>query len=190
MSHATAIGPQHRNRLALIYLRQSTPGQAQADLLHLFRRVDVAVEWQGCVPGTADPTAEPSSSPFAVTVVLLPAVMADRLDPRDDMMGKAPGTATARGRPAYVFYDRLQYIARFFSADVGQVLGNAIAHEVGHLLLPHPSHSTTGLMRAIWVSKDFQDLAHGRFLFTAEHGAVIRARLERESDIAQRATER
>jgi hypothetical protein len=103
--------------------------------------------------------------------------MADRLQPDDEKIGMAPGTATARGQLAYVFYDRVESLSEYFSTAIGQVLGGAVAHEIGHLLLPYHAHSRSGLMRAAWVSEDFQNLARGWLLFTPEQGALMRARL-------------
>jgi hypothetical protein len=69
--------------------------------------------------------------------------------------------------------DRVDFFSYFFTANIGQVLGHAIAHEVGYLLLPYPL-PPTGLMRATWLSKDFQDLARGWFLFTSEQAELMR----------------
>jgi len=91
-----------------------------------------------------------------------------------------PGTATARGQLAYVFYDRVESLSEYFSTAIGQVLGGAVAHEIGHLLLPYHSHSRSGLMRVSWISEDFQNLARGWLLFTPEQGALMRARLAQE----------
>ena len=56
------------------------------------------------------------------------------------------------------------------------VLAHAMAHEIGHLLLPY-GHSATGLMRAEWDRKDLRLAVHGRLNFTAEQATLIRIRL-------------
>jgi len=38
--------------------------------------------------------------------------------------------------------------------DPGALLGRALAHEVGHLLLRSPGHSPGGLMRAVWTDEE------------------------------------
>ena len=40
--------------------------------------------------------------------------------------------------------------------DDGELLGRAMAHEIGHMLLGTPTHSRVGLMRAVWVTGDLR----------------------------------
>ena len=49
-----------------------------------------------------------------------------------------------------VFADRVASTARGASVDAKRLLGYAIAHEIGHLLLDDARHPDAGLMRAIW----------------------------------------
>jgi hypothetical protein len=56
------------------------------------------------------------------------------------------------------------------------VLAYAMAHEMGHLLLPYPAHSTNGIMRAEWDGDDLRHIANGSMLFTPAQTALIRAR--------------
>jgi hypothetical protein len=157
--------------------------QAKIQVLRIFRVVGLQVAWYECAPPSEHMPREPGAehattrAPLELTIVIVPRSMADRLQPDDENIGMAPGTATARGRLAYVFYDRVESLSEYFSTAIGQVLGGALAHEIGHLLLPYHSHSRTGLMRATWVSEDFQKLARGWLLFTPEHAALMRARL-------------
>jgi len=56
------------------------------------------------------------------------------------------------------------------------VLGHAMAHEIGHLLLPY-GHSPTGLMRAEWEAKDLRLAANRQLNFTSEQAELMRGRL-------------
>ncbi len=49
---------------------------------------------------------------------------------------------------AYVFYDRIIDAAVTMKRFPGNFLGDVIAHEIGHLLLPGTRHSERGIMRA------------------------------------------
>jgi hypothetical protein len=62
-----------------------------------------------------------------------------------------------------VFYDRVQQISRQILNE-GTVLGHAIAHEIGHLLLGVDAHSPEGLMRAHWTPHDLALAAQGKLL--------------------------
>jgi hypothetical protein len=55
---------------------------------------------------------------------------------------------------APVFYDRGTGIAGLGIAPASQILGLAIAHEIGHLLLCSREHARDGLMRAQWSGAD------------------------------------
>jgi hypothetical protein len=55
---------------------------------------------------------------------------------------------------ATVYYDVVQQVARRTRLDARELLGRAIAHEVGHLLLRAPGHGETGLMRPLWTDAE------------------------------------
>ena len=56
-------------------------------------------------------------------------------------------------------------------------MGHAIAHEVGHLLLPRGTHGPAGLMRGTWGMEDMRDAVQGHLGFSTMEAAIIRARL-------------
>ncbi len=84
------------------------------------------------------------------------------------------------------FYHRVERIARTHlntsnwrgasGVDAAILLAHAMAHEIGHLLLPD-GHSASGLMRADWSADDLHDAVRGELNFTPEQADVIRARL-------------
>ena len=57
------------------------------------------------------------------------------------------GSVVQPGVRAYLLYDRVVRFARYHKVDPARVLGQAIAHEIGHLLLGM-KHSSTGVMAA------------------------------------------
>jgi hypothetical protein len=76
---------------------------------------------------------------------------------------RAPGAADGRelgyshldpyrrqGTLATVFADRVRPLATALRIDEGTLLGRAMTHEIGHLLLGSLEHSSTGLMRGDW----------------------------------------
>jgi hypothetical protein len=90
-------------------------------------------------------------------------------------MGFATGTRAERGRIAYVFYNRIQETATDHEIKVSAILGLAIAHEIGHLLLPSDSHSPSGIMQAAWGHAAFRKLWREGLGFTAEQAEFIRS---------------
>jgi hypothetical protein len=64
------------------------------------------------------------------------------------------------GTLATVYADRIDAVASRTGVDAGTLLGRAVAHEIGHLLLGTAGHSACGLMRALWSDLELQrDLA-------------------------------
>ena len=57
-------------------------------------------------------------------------------------------------------------IAAQASADPAMVLGRAMAHEVGHLLIGTPAHSPHGLMRALWTQRELRGNSADDWQFT------------------------
>ena len=74
-----------------------------------------------------------------------------------------------------VFYDRAKEQAEAMRQFLPQILGHAIAHEMGHVLLRTSGHSSTGIMRAQWTADDLRRAARGQLLFTLEQSDLIRA---------------
>jgi hypothetical protein len=81
---------------------------------------------------------------------------------------------------ASVYYE---YAVRLAKSDdeVPIVLGCAVAHELGHLLLGPNSHSAGGIMRGEWGPKQLQLTLMGGPLFTSQQSKVIRAEAQRRT---------
>lgn len=64
-----------------------------------------------------------------------------------------------RGIQVTIYEDRIEIVSRKSLACFYRVLGHAIAHEVGHVLLRSSVHGNSGLMKAIWTNGDWQRAA-------------------------------
>ena len=89
-------------------------------------------------------------------------------------MGAAPLTQQDCGGAIYVFIDRIRDAANMHQLDTALVMGHAIAHEIGHLLLSTQEHSAEGLMRSPWNAHDFQQAVLGVLLFPAPDVEAVR----------------
>ena len=86
------------------------------------------------------------------------------------------------GRFANVFYDRVKDISVRWGLYTGEVLGDAIAHELGHLMLG-AAHSARGVMKATWDSRDLDLASRGKMGFSpAQMGALRRVALSVHQD--------
>jgi hypothetical protein len=164
-----------------IYDYASVPPDQMArvlgDLVGLFTAVGADLAW-------VDMSRCPSRPPHAaycyvapdLTVVIATRQMADTLMPRSNVLGFAPRTELEQGRIAYVFYDRVRAVSA--AGDVGW-LAVVIAHELAHLLLPHRSHSDSGVMQAAWNARELLRLDVRQIGFTARQAEQIRRRVGR-----------
>ena len=81
------------------------------------------------------------------------------------------------GAHATVFYDRIEALGQSGEIGVSVLLGHAMAHEIGHVLLGTTEHSPDGIMKARWGKPDYQRAAMGFLGFTPQQRATIRERL-------------
>jgi len=75
---------------------------------------------------------------------------------------------------AVVLADAIQKHAVLGAPSFADLLGLAMAHELGHLLLRSTAHSVTGMMRARWTEKGLRDDGRGYFRFTADEAKSMR----------------
>jgi hypothetical protein len=67
--------------------------------------------------------------------------------------------AAQRGAHVTMFYDRIENVSLGVPPTVQKILGDALAHEIGHVLLGSGEHSRRGIMKEIWARADYQHLA-------------------------------
>jgi hypothetical protein len=148
---------------------QSTLAEAREFSARVFQgagiAIDDALETSTCVAGAT----------FCVQVLLRPSH--SQFEPgKVKTMGVALA-ADANRAVVSVFLDAVADIARRYGQPVGKVLGIALAHEIGHVLLPPPSHSATGIMQPSWEGDALRHAISGEIGFTARQASLMRDRL-------------
>jgi hypothetical protein len=86
-------------------------------------------------------------------------------------------TQAGEGKLATVFVDRVEWLARPAGADSPTILGFAMAHEIGHLLLGTNAHAASGLMRALWSRHELQHARNSDWLFLPAEASRMRTAL-------------
>jgi hypothetical protein len=76
---------------------------------------------------------------------------------------------------AFVSFIRIQQLSASTSVGVEDLLGLAVAHEIGHLLFGTNEHANYGLMRAQWRLRDLEAKAWNEFEFTKDQVKRLRA---------------
>jgi hypothetical protein len=149
---------------------------AQAEVVRLYGLIGVEIAWVNKMP-------EPGRRVRVVSLV--------KWEPADDsvpssVLGLTPLDQEGRGHRSYVFWRRVERASQTFAASLYNVLAIAIAHELGHTILPNRSHATRGLMEAHWNSGHFRSASAGLLHFSDETAVLIRRELIGEVTVAGR----
>lgn len=193
--HAEPANQPERPRIALMFcdkvgLDETSRTTIRKEVVRIFKHAAVDVTWGEAVGGLDSPTsfdlgsAEncrlPSSDFFFHYMIVL-----SREETRRAPLN-ALGFAQARlSRRVYVLYGRVRdAVERHVPPgkqreDSATLLGNVIAHELGHLLLPGEGHSSGGIMTATWDYSQIQDAIAGTLLFQPNQVRRIQANLNR-----------
>jgi len=83
---------------------------------------------------------------------------------------------TRSGVLATVYIDRVTWMAEQAGVDVHALLGRAIAHELGHLLMATGAHGSNGLMRPVWSQSEIRRRQLDDWIFRPREIAAIKAR--------------
>jgi hypothetical protein len=174
---------------------QKTLAEAEKVAARIFEKSEVETRWvevdfsAGAKPALPDKQTSVSLSYIQLDV--LTREMFDRLGLSNDVMGLALGAGSNRkyvyvssSRANALFFGELSAQARGIPrslASRGQILGHIFAHEMGHLLLNTANHSSSGIMRGVWDSKDLNDATSGRLVFSAEQSEILRAEVFRRA---------
>ncbi len=146
---------------------------------NILQEAGVAARWIDSPVGSSS-TADCSStgSPLGLVVNLLPYAMSQRLHQGGGVLGFAlEASGKDFGFIASVFYDVAKDRAAEHQQDLGELLGDAIAHELGHLLLGTSSHSGWGLMSAFWSGNQLRRASQGCLAFSDREAERIQAAL-------------
>jgi hypothetical protein len=130
--------------------------RAESTIAQLLRDAGLDSRWRNCRT-TKGPSSQstdscldvPNASEVIVRLVRTPRAITDV-----EVLGYSHvDPYRGEGTLATVFVDRVRALARELRIDEGTLLGRAMAHEIGHLLLGTLDHAQQGLMRGHW-SKD------------------------------------
>ena len=150
--------------------------QAQKEAGQIFGQIGIEMLWRDrslCLARPQLQECQGSVGPSDLVLRILPKSMAQRQASRDTTLGMAVPTFQA-----YIFNDRVEKQAQLAGVPWERMLGVAIAHEIGHLLLGSNSHALVGIMRAMWRREELQR-ADREWLFLSDQAARIRAEVLR-----------
>ena len=195
LSETKAIAEEHRPRV-IVYVynnakaSDSIVAETGGYVREMFDKAGVELVWLNSMArmrtGEAEPLgaarAEGTGVHVSVVIVPRPDPIAPIVRNMDGIMGWTPGEQHLR---SYVFYERveafvLKNFARIYTLRVPRLLTYAVAHELGHLLIPlTDAHSEKGIMKAQLDGNDLAELFSGSLGFSAKEAQLMRGEIER-----------
>jgi hypothetical protein len=161
----------------LVDMDSETRNIGRAETIRILNSAGIDLLWIDAT-GSENPRLPPATKSY-LTVVIAGQSPRGWKTSRD-----ALGFAPARTGPyprAYVFSDLINSYLQHFTIQgkgaYGIVLGHAIAHELGHLLIPGDAHGN-GIMRPYWGFGEWQLALQGLLLFDQGHARALREALQ------------
>jgi hypothetical protein len=159
-------------------------GMPSADLLTamseteaILNGVGLRVSWADC----SDPRNQPDGCrrPLGENELVMRLVnMHSRPAGHEFALGYSLVEPTApHGSFATVYDDLVRSAASRAGVDRRRLLGRAITHEIGHLLLNTNRHASTGLMRAVWSHVEIRHENFADWRFGEDEARTMRASL-------------
>jgi hypothetical protein len=172
-----------------------TLAEAKEVATGIFRKAGLETRWADMVltaeNNQVNSADHPAHNLADIQLSIIPLEMSDRSCLPNNVMGLAPGTGPDRS-VVYVFDSKVKTLFwRMLGAhssgqmdrqvSKAQILGHAIVHEVGHLLLNQQVHSAQGIMRGEWGFADFRDMSGAMLLFTPQQAEFLRVDVRRRN---------
>lgn len=151
----------------------ATIGRAESEAGRVLRDAGVEVIWLDCFqdaqhkapPGLCSEASFPSHLHLGILRVSRGL--------KASTLGISFSAENGHGCYADLFYEPIQQLQEETHASSSVILGHAMAHELGHLLLGTNSHSPSGLMRAHWTQEDLDKASKGNLRFSREQSLRI-----------------
>jgi hypothetical protein len=145
--------------------------RARASVGAILASVGIDPIWRPCHASTC-------SGPVKPHEVVLRFVRSSRSSARNSLGFSLVDVSQRAGSLGTIYTDRVRALATQAGVEEGELLGRAMAHEIGHMLIGTSEHSRFGLMRAVWVTNELRRDQPSDWVFSGREGAELRQRLE------------
>ena len=140
----------------------------------------IDVSWRRC---PASPSCNAPLAPGELAIRIVRSPLPERPTGNVSLGDATMDRPSGAGVLATIYFDRVMWLAQEAGTDSRVLLGRAIAHELGHLLLATTTHGSVGLMRAHWSQEEVRRGQPRDWSFAPTELAAMRRRAEaRERD--------
>jgi hypothetical protein len=175
VSPANALAGQHELRVRIrnqAAISENVLRDAQTRVERVFGAAGIQIHWINL----AESDERGAAMPLIVTV--LPDMPTALRKLSSQALGYTPLAHPADLWESAILASRVFQIAQATGITKQVVLGAAIAHELGHLLLQTSTHSASGIMHASFARSDLESAARDGLLFLPEQARRLRASIE------------
>ena len=152
--------------------------RAEYRAARVFKQANIRVVWtDGPVPKSPSPdVAHEQWAPGDLQLRIWTRSLAEPSMIDSDALGFC---TSIEGGQAVVLFDAVRSLVRSRFSNPADLLGLAIAHEIGHILLRSVNHSSAGVMRARWLPSDLHEAETGSLVFTREQSGSMQNEVRR-----------
>jgi hypothetical protein len=136
----------------------------------ILSRAGIDVTWRDC-------SREDCESPVAPAELVLRVVAAPPASEPGSLGFSYVDVERRSGTLATLFADRVGAMSALSAHNDGELLGRAMAHEIGHLLLGTTRHANRGLMRGRWTTIELMKNRPWDWALSPDEGALMRRAL-------------
>lgn len=153
--------------------------EARSEAAHIFKGAGISLEWIECrVPGSSAGAA--CTEPLLAGRDLMLRLVDRTPVPGERVVALGESMLDREQRGGVLMTINLfpvRAVAEKTATAVSTLLGRAIAHEIGHLLLGSAEHPRLGLMRALWSHDELRGLKPAHWGFSSREAAQMRETL-------------
>ena len=150
---------------------------AEATASAIFRQAGLEIEWIPCAASGGNMPESTSCSEAAYPRHVHVRILSRSRNLASSTLGVSYLSSDGTGCYSDIFFVPVAELHSTSGQEVGTILGQAMAHEIAHLLLGTNSHSAIGIMRAQWQREKLLRAGKGEMLFTRAQAQVMRERL-------------
>jgi hypothetical protein len=141
----------------------------------ILRRADLIVDWVQCRARRDGPVPAVCDQPLSTSDVVVRLIEgSDKETGERRALGYSLFDSNGISGFATVYVDRVDWLARRAQYARAPLLGRAIAHEIGHLLLRSNAHTDSGLMREVWTAEQVVRNRREDWTFSPDQNGDIR----------------
>jgi hypothetical protein len=182
----------HADQATLVVRTYNVFGVSSGDVIAargavraILRDAEINVVWRDCASVDPFGASAASCDQRVAADELVVRIVPSGPQAYADSLGYSIVDAQRPGCLVTIFGDRIVQMAARARVDAGPLLGRAIAHEIGHLLLG-TAHAPVGLMRAHWYDDELRrDLKSDWTLSGREEQRMRLALLNRSRSLAE-----